>query len=97
MNIMKKILIFAFVVLLVPSIANAGFETRSDAIAKREAKKEEELQRELNRTKALSDSVEELKKANAINGEIAAKMDILIENSRKNNELMETLLLRTEQ
>lgn len=94
---MKKFLVFTLAVLFTPIISNAGFETRSDVIDKRQALEEEKLQRDIEQTKATQETAEELKKANAINAEIAAKLDVLIESSKRNNELLETLLLRTQE
>jgi hypothetical protein len=95
---MKTKTLYLAVLFLAFSVQNAqaAFETRSDALEERRVLDAAELQREIDRTKALENSYEELQKANVLNLELNKKIDVLIENSTKNNQLLETLLQRTE-
>ena len=95
-RVMKKLLITSAVLATITMPANAEFVTRSEQLDQRREIIAEEKAREKVVESSVVQTYEEMKKANALNSEIAGKLDVLIENSAKQNELMEELLRRTE-
>jgi predicted RNA-binding protein with EMAP domain len=95
---MKKQIFFLLIAFSLSQTAHAAdsFTSQRDVNAKREAMEAAKIQRETDQVKYSQQSFEELQKSNKLNAEISAKLDKLLESSDANNELMKTLLQRTE-
>ena len=96
---MKKQILLSAILVSLSIAANAEesvFKTKSDANAERRAMDAAIDQRSAEQLKVSQDLLVELQKSNALNTEISAKFDKLIESSDANNVLMDTLLKRTE-
>jgi len=102
---MKKQIILSLLLVSLTVSANAAdpvaastkvFKTNADVVAESRALEVEQRQVQVDQLKASQDILVELQKGNAVNAEISAKLDKLIENSATNNMLMGTLLKRTE-
>ena len=94
---MKKLsLLLALISLFVVASAAHAFTNTKEATAQRRLIEQQATERNVEILKASQDAVVELQKSNALNAEISAKLDKLIESSDANNLLMETLLQRTE-
>ena len=92
----KHLLILALISLSVSASAAGAFSNTKEATAQRRLVEQQATERDVEMLKASQDIVTEMQKSNALNAEISAKLDKLIESSAKNNLLMETLLQRTE-